>query len=197
MTKRIITISRQFGSGGRQIGDMLSKQLNIPFYDKALCVEAAKHSGIHPDFFENAEMRKDHFGANAFFDGVTAMPASLDDRMFLAQAHMIHKLAELGPCIIVGRGANRLLERREDVLNVFIYAKKSSRLKRIIDLYGVAEDQAEKLLIETDKNRAAYLKNYTDQTFGKAENYHLCIDSSTVGIDNAVKIILAAYRTLS
>lgn len=196
MGMSVITISRQFGSGGRQIGAMLAKQLNIPFYDKALFAEAAERSGIHRDFFEAAESRKDRLFANAFQLSPGTVSKSLDDRIFLAQTQAIRELAEQGPCILVGRGANNILAERHDVLNVFIYAEEAKRLSRIVDLYGVPMEQAAKLLRETDKNRAAYLRDYTGQIFGKAENYHLCIDSGTIGIENTVKIIEAAYRTL-
>ncbi|SFP83921.1 Cytidylate kinase-like family protein [Oscillibacter sp. PC13] len=105
-------------------------------------------------------------------------------------------LAEKGPCIIMGRGANRILNFRDDVLNIFIYADASLRQKRIIEEYGVKEAQAEKILQETDRRRASYLRTYTGQVFGKAENYHLCIDSGVIGIENAVKLIAATYQTL-
>ncbi|MGN0977777.1 MAG: AAA family ATPase [Faecousia sp.] len=196
MRMSVITISRQFGSGGRQIGAMLAKQLNVPFYDKALFAQAAERSGIHRDFFESAESRKDRLFANAFQPSPGAASMSLDDRIFLAQTQAIRELAEHGPCILVGRGANRILAERGDVLNVYIYAEEAKRLSRIVDIYGVPAEQAAKLLRETDKNRAAYLRDYTGQIFGKAENYHLCIDSGTIGIENSVKIIEAVYRTL-
>lgn len=121
---------------------------------------------------------------------------SLDDRIFVAQAETIRKLAQQGPCIIVGRGANRILKDREDVLNIFIYADRDIRLKRAVDVYHVPEDQVEKVLTTVDKNRATYLKYYTNQVFGQAENYHLCIDSGKIGMENAVKLIETAYQTL-
>lgn len=195
MKPSIITISRQYGSGGRQIGTDLAKRLNIPFYDKNLCEEAAKASGIHPDFFENAENKSNRFLNNVFIGGGSAFHMSLDDRMFLAQTETIRNIADKGPCIIVGRGANKILANREDVLNVFIYADKEYRLKRIVEEYNVPKEQSASMLQITDKNRASYLKTYTDQTFGKAENYHLCIDSSKIGIEKAVQIIAEIYNS--
>ena len=121
---------------------------------------------------------------------------SLDDRMYIAQAETIRKMAQRGPCIIVGRGANRILEGCGELLRVFIYAERAVRLKRTVDLYGVPEERAGKLLDSVDKNRAAYLKFYTGQVFGKAENYNLCIDSGKLGIKNAVAIIEAACQSL-
>lgn len=163
MSMSVITISRQFGSGGRQIGAKLAERLQIPFYDKTLFTEAASRSGIHEDFFAGAEARKDRLFANVFQSGTTSLSMSLDDRMFLAQVRTIQELAERGPCILVGRGANRILERRKDVLNVFIYAEQPFRLKQITEIYGVPREQAERSMRETDKNRAAYLKAYTGQ----------------------------------
>jgi len=196
MKPSIITISRQYGSGGRKVGTLLSQELNVPFYDKALFAEAAQRSGIHQSHFEEAEQ---HSGDQLFghiFDGMSSMSAPLNDRIFLAQFETIRALADQGPCVIVGRGANRVLKDREDVLNVFLYADFDRRVRRAVEEYGVDPARAEKVVRDMDKNRASYLKTYTDQQFGKAENYHLCIDSGTVGIENAVKIVLATYRTL-
>lgn len=196
MKPSIITISRQFGSGGREIGAELAKRLNLPFFEKFLFEEASKRSGIHPDFFERAEARKNWYFSNAFLSSVDPLNMSLDDQIYLAQVQTIRELAEQGSCIIVGRGANQILADRNNLLNIFIYAEKKVRLKRIIEVYGVPEDQAEKQMDIVDKNRATYLKHYANQTFGKAENYHLCIDSGKLGIENAIKIIDASYRTL-
>lgn len=196
MKPSIITISRQFGSGGRTIGAELAKKLNLPFFEKSLFEEASKRSGIHSDFFEKAEARKNWYFSNAFLSSVDPLNMSLDDQIYLAQVQTIRELAEQGPCIIVGRGANQILADRNDLLNIFIYADRKVRLKRIIEVYGVPENQAEKQMDIVDKNRATYLKHYANQIFGKAENYHLCIDSGKLGIENAIKIIDASYRTL-
>ena len=197
MKPSIITISRQYGSGGRKIGALLAEKLGIPFEDKKLFSEAAQRSGIHASYFEKAEQ---HSGDQPFahiFDGMASVSRPLSDRIFLAQVAAMRELADRGPCIIVGRGANRILQDRDDVLNVFIYAGMEQRIRRAVEEYGVAPDDAEKVIRHMDKDRVAYLKTYTDQQFGNAENYHLCIDSGTVGIENAVKIILATYCTLA
>ena len=192
----IITISRQFGSGGRLIGAELARRLGIPCYEKALFEEAARDSGIHPLFFERAEDHNDRIYTSTFSCRYAPMDMSLDDRMYIAQAETIRKLAQRGPCIIVGRGANRILEGHGNLLNVFVCAEKAVRLKRAAELYGVPEKRVEKLLDTIDRNRAAYLKFYTGQVFGRAENYHICIDSGKVGIENAVKIVEAVCQTL-
>lgn len=196
MKPAIITISRQFGSGGRDICAELSQRLGIPCYEKTLFEEASKDSGIQQIHFEQAEGRTDRLYANAFSGSFTPLNMSLDDRMYIAQTETIRKLAQQGPCIIVGRGANRILRDRKDVLNIYIYAERDIRLKRAVDVYGIPKEQAEKTLNAVDKNREIYLKYYTDQVFGKAENYHLCIDSGKLGIENSIKIIEAAYQTL-
>lgn len=196
MKPSIITISRQFGSGGREIGAELAKRLKLPFFEKSLFEEASKRSGIHPDFFERAETRKNWYFSNAFLSSADPLNMSLDDQIYLAQVKTIRELAEQGPCIIVGRGANQILADRNDLLNIFIYADRKVRLKRIIEVYGFPENQAEKQMDAADKNRAIYLKHYTNQIFGKAENYHLCIDSGKLGIENTIKMIEVSYRTL-
>lgn len=196
MKPAIITISRQFGSGGREISAELSQRIGIPCYEKALFEEASRNSGIHQLFFEQAEGTHDRLFAHGSSVSFGPLNMSLDDRMFVAQAETIRSLAQQGPCIIVGRGANRILRDRGDVLNIFIYAEKDIRLKRAVEAYHVPEKQAERALNAIDKSRAAYLKYYTDQMFGKTENYHLCIDSGKIGIENSVQVIEAAYRTL-
>ena len=196
MRSTVITISRQFGSGGRLIGAELSKRLGIPCYEKTLFEEAARHSGIHPLSFEQAEGSNDRIYANAFSCRYTPMDMSLDDRMYIAQRETIQKLAQRGPCIIVGRGANRILEGYGDLLNLFIYAERAIRRRRAVDLYGIPEERAEKLLDSIDKKRAAYLKFYTGQVFGKAENYHLCIDSGKLGIEHTVQLIEGVCQTM-
>lgn len=147
-------------------------------------------------FFEQAEGKNDRFLSHSSSVAFGPLNMSLDDRIFVAQTETIRKLAQQGPCIIVGRGANRILKDREDVLNIFIYADRDIRLKRAEDVYHVPEDQVEKVLTTVDKNRATYLKYYTNQVFGQAENYHLCIDSGKIGMENAVKLIETAYQTL-
>lgn len=138
----------------------------------------------------------DRFFAHSSSVSFDPLNMSLDDRMFFAQVETIRNLAQQGSCIIVGRGANHILRDREGVLNVFIYAEREIRLRRVAEIYHVPEGQAEKVLNAADKNRAAYIKHYTNQVFGKAENYHLCIDSGKLGIENSVRVIEAVYRTL-
>lgn len=195
MKYSVITISRQYGSGGREIGTQLAQRLGIPFYDKALCAEAAKRSGFDGFFLEQAERQEGRKLSYLFQSNSYSFCRSLGDQTFLALATTIRDLAEQAPCILVGRGANRILSDRNDALHVYLYADRQTRLKRIVAQYGVPAEQAEKVLHDTDRARAVYLKDYTDQTMGQAENYHLCLDSGALGIEHTVKILEAVYRT--
>lgn len=195
MKYSVITISRQYGSGGREIGTQLAQRLGIPFYDKALCAEAARRSGFDGSFLEQAERQEGRKFSYLFQSNSYSFCRSLCDQTFLALATTIRDLAEQGPCILVGRGANRILSDRTDALHVYLYADRQTRLKRIVAQYGVPAQQAEKVLHDTDRARAVYLKDYTDQIMGQAENYHLCLDSGALGIEHTVKILEAVYRT--
>ena len=194
MRYSIITINREYGSGGRGIGTQLADRLGIPFYDKVLCEEAAKRSGLDPTFLELAERREGRKLAYQLQLPGAPFRLSLDDQAFLALAAAIRRLAEQGPCILVGRGANRILSDRKDALHVYLYADRQTRLKRIVEQYGVPAQQAEKVLRDTDRARAVYLKEYTDQVMGHSENYHLCLDSGALGIEHTVRILEAVYR---
>ena len=182
MKKNIITISRQFGSGGRSIGKMLSERLGIPFYDKELIELASKESGIDERIFRSEGEETGRFyqvlGAIGFALGSPAggiYEYSLNDELFLAQSSIIEQLAEKGPCILIGRCADYVLEDRDDVLNVFICADLKSRLARVIDEYHV-EDADEGMLKKVDKRRSNYYQYYTDRVWGRADNYDLCIN---------------------
>lgn len=193
---RIITISRQYGSGGRQIGTMLAEQLGIELYDKRLFAEASRQSGIDENFFERAENTGGQLLAHAFDSTVTGSSMTLNERMFVAQSAVLKDLAQQHPCILLGCGGNEILKNRDDTLHIFIYADFPKRLKRVVEEYGIPAQSAERLIRKVDKGRSSYLKTYTGCALGSAENYHLCINSGTLGIENAVKIIGATYRTL-
>lgn len=195
MKYSVITISRQYGSGGREIGTQLAQRLGIPFYDKALCTEAARRSGFDESFLDRAERQEGRKLAYLFHLRSNSFSLSLADRAFLALAVTIRTLAEQGPCILVGLGANQILSDRKDALHTYIYADKQARLERIIAQYGVPPDQARQRLRDMDRRRTSYLKDYTDQIMGQAENYHLCLDSGALGIEHTVKILEAVYRT--
>lgn len=198
MMNQIITISRQFGSGGREIGAKLASKLGIPFYDNELITRAAKESGFAEAAFENAEMKASNsllysiaMGMNAYGNqdiGYTHL--SLDDQIYLVQSDVIRKIAEEGPCVIVGRCADYVLREYAQVVNVFIWASLEYRKNRAINLYQWKENKAEEEILKTDKRRANYYNYHANEKWGRAENYHLSIRSDYVGIDNAVECIL-------
>lgn len=193
-TKRIITISRQYGSGGREIGAMLAKELAVPFYDRELISMAAEKSGISESFFENAE--KDRAGSifGAVFGGPYEPP--LSDKVYFAQCEVIREVAEKGPCIIVGRCANHVLSARDDVLNVFVYADAALRAKRAVEVYHDPAEKVAERIASIDKKRSAYYNYYTDSKYGQPENYQLCIDAGAFGIQKSVDFIRMAYENI-
>lgn len=195
---KIITISRQYGSGGREIGAKLAEKLGIPFYDNEIITRAAKESGFSEQAFENAEKKASNsllysivMGMGAYGNqdiGFTHL--SLDDQLYLAQSSVIRKVAEEGPCVIVGRCADYVLRDYTNVVHIFVWADMEFRKKRIISQFGIKENKAEEEIIKTDKRRANYYNYHADEKWGKAENYHLSIKSNYGGIDHTVDCIL-------
>ena len=188
--KTIITISRQFGSGGREIGKKIADQLGIPFYDKELIEIAAKESGMDKELFEEDDARTSKgfrlLGALGYSLGG---PLSLNDRLYLVQEEVIKGVACEGSCVIVGRCADYVLRDRSDVLNVYIHADMEDRKERAVHSYEVDERDIEGSIKKIDKRRANYYEYYTDRKWGRAENYDISINSSTFGIDGTVEII--------
>ena len=200
MKKKIITISRQFGSGGRGIGKLLADRLDIPFYDKELIELASKESGIDERIFKSEGEETGRFyqvlGAIGYALGFPAggiYEYSINDQLYLVQANIIEQLANEGPCVIVGRCADYVLEDREDVLNIYLCADMDERLRRVIDEYHV-EDADEAMLCKVDKRRSNYYQYYTDRVWGKAENYDLCINTGKFDTDAIIGMIVDAYR---
>lgn len=195
--RKIITISRQYGSGGREIGEELAGKLGIPFYDKELITRAAKESGFSETVFENVEKKATNsllysiaMGMNAYGNhdiGFTHL--SLDDQVFLAQSNVIRQIAKEGPSVIVGRCADYILRDHKDVINVFIWADLAFRKERAIKLYNMEADKAEETILKIDKRRANYYNYHASEKWGRAENYHLSIRSDYVGIDYAVELL--------
>lgn len=190
MENKIITISRQYGSGGREIGKRLAKRLHLPFYDREIIALAAEQSGISGDFFEKPEQRNYLF--RDFPVGVAFEPP-LHDRVYLAQYAVIRALAAKGPCVIVGRGAGGALRDDVPLLNVFVYADIESRKRRAIEEYGDSPNKIKEHIDAIDKKRAAYFKFYAGMDGRQMESYHLCIDSGSLGIENAVALLETAY----
>lgn len=195
MAKRIITISRELGSGGRFIGEEVAKKLGITYYDKNIISEIAEKSGLSPEYVqENAELSPKR-GLFAYaFAGRDITGKSVEDLVHEAQRKVILDLAEKEPCVIIGRNADYILKDRDDVLNVFIHGDMPEKIKRITRLYKVNEQEAVKMMADTDKRRGTNYSFYTDQKWGKASNYTLCLNSSQLGYDRCEKIIVECSK---
>lgn len=191
MTKRIITISREFGSGGRFIGEEVAKKLGIAYYDKNIINDIAEKSGLSPEYVQkNAELSPKK-GLFAYaFAGRDITGKSVEDMVYEAQRKVILELAEKESCVIIGRNADYILKDRDDVLNVFIHGDTPEKIQRITRLYNVEEQKAVKMMVDIDKRRMANYNFYTDQKWGKASNYTLCLNSSKLGYDRCEKIIM-------
>ena len=195
MAKRIITISREFGSGGRFIGEEVAKKLGIAYYDKNIIGQIAEKSGLSPEYIqENAELSPKK-GLFAYaFSGRDITGKSVEDMVYEAQRNIILELAEKEPCVIIGRNADYILQDRDDVLNVFIHGDMPEKIKRITGLYNVKEKAAVKMMADTDKRRRTNYSFYTDQNWGKASNYTLCLNSSQLGYDRCEMIIMECVK---
>ena len=195
MAKRIITISREFGSGGRFIGEEVAKKLGIAYYDKNIIGQIAEKSGLSPEYIqENAELSPKK-GLFAYaFSGRDITGKSVEDMVYEAQRNIILELAEKEPCVIIGRSADYILKDRDDVLNVFIHGDMLEKIKRITGLYNVKEKEAVKMMADTDKRRRTNYNFYTDQNWGKASNYTLCLNSSQLGYDRCEMIIMECVK---
>ena len=195
MEKRIITISREFGSGGRTIGKLVAEHLGIRCYDAELIQKLAAESGFDENYVKEAgEYTPGGFLASAFTD--RSFGPTNEDLLWKLQYRIIRELAEKEPCVIVGRCADYILREREDCLNVFIHASMAARADRIVRLYGSSEKSPEKRLEEKDKRRRVYYKHYTDGDWGMSQNYHLSLDSGIIGVQRCVDIISELAKTL-
>ena len=195
MEKKIITISREFGSGGRTVGRMVAEQLGIPFYDKELVDQVALESGFAPKFVEE---HGEHAPTKSLFSyafapqGVPGIMNGLSTADFLwnIQCSVILQLADKGPCVIVGRNADYILKDRPDCLHAYIHADMDYRADRIVRLYGDSEKSPQTRLQEKDKRRRVNYHHYTGRTWGQAQNYDICLNSGRLGIEECAKIII-------
>ncbi len=198
----IITIGRQFCSGGSEIGRKLSERLGIPYYDKNLYEHAAKSRGFSTKYVREIEETPTgsflyslamfpyvDFGADNLIPSGITIAAD--------QTNYILEKAKEGPCIFVGRCADSVLSERSDVLNVFIYSDPETRLKRAIERYGLSEKEAAKSIQQTDKHRASYYNLNSSKKWGMKESYHIMLDSGMLGIDGIVDILEKIYREKS
>lgn len=195
MAKKIITISREFGSGGRFIGEEVAKKLGMAYYDKNVITEIAEKSGLSPEYIqENAELspKKGLFAYALAGRDITGK--SVEDIVYEAQRKVILELVEKEPCVIIGRNADFILKDRDDVLNVFIHGNMPEKMQRISCLYNVSGQEAVKMMADTDKRRLANYNFYTEQKWGKASNYTLCLNSSELGYDRCEAIIMECVK---
>lgn len=196
-TNTIITIGRQFASGGRDIGEMIAKDFGIKIYDKEMLSRAAKESGICEEIFKTHDEKP----TNSFlyslvmdtysmgYTGSTYTDMPINHKVFLAQFDAIKKIADEGPCVLVGRCADYALENYDNVVSVFIHADLNSRIRRVANHYELPDNKAKDMIIKTDKKRASYYNYYTNKRWGDAESYELCLDSSQLGIEGTAKMI--------
>lgn len=203
--KTIITIGRQFGSGGREVGRLIAQKLSIPCYDKELLDIAARSSGISKELFETADERATSsllytLSMDAYSMNSRA-PASIhelpiNDRLFLIQSDTIKKLADEGSCILVGRCGNYVLRELPCAVHVFLYAPLPARIERVCRLYQLSESDAKNLIQKTDKKRANYYNYYSGAKWGQMENYQLFLDTSVIGVEKAAQLVIdfAALR---
>ena len=191
MARRIITISREFGSGGRFIGEEVAKKLGIVYYDKDIIGQIAEQSGLSPEYIQEKAELSPKKGLFAYaFSGRDITGKSVEDMVYETQRKIVMEIAEKERCVIIGRNADFILRDRDDVLNVFIHGNMPEKVRRICNLYNVAETDAVKMINDTDKRRRTNYNFYTEQKWGMADNYTLSLNSSVLGYDMCQKIIM-------
>ncbi len=194
MTYHIITISRQFGSGGRTIGKLVAERLGIPCYDAEIITKIAQDIGFTEDYIEE-RTESTQGGIFTALSEYETYGYSERIAIWRAQCRAIKELAEKGSCVFVGRCADYVLKGEDyELLKVFVCADNEARIERIIHEYGETADRPEKRLKDKDKRRKAYYEIYTDQKFGDPLNYDLCLNSARFGIDKCADIIVSAYK---
>lgn len=194
--KTIVTIGRQYGSGGKEIGRRLAEELGVPFYDEELAEAVAEASNVHPDVVKSADEK----ATNSFLYSLVAgglrgvndaiqyeMP--INDKVFINQSKYIKEIAKDGGCVIVGRCADYVLDGNPDLFRVFLFSDMESKIARIMKLYGMNEKQAKDAIVKTEKTRRTYYNYYTDRTWGDMSSYDLCLNVGKIGIDESIEII--------
>lgn len=191
----VITVGRQYGSGGREIGTALARRLGIEYYDDMLLKKAAEESGLCEELLRSFDERPKSFlfsvALDPYFFSLSSINSrgSIEQQVYLATYDTIKKLADRGPCVLIGRCADYALKDRNDVINLFITAPLASRIKRVAMRNGISEDEAKERIRKCDKDRAAYYNFYSSKEWGDAKSYDLCIDSSLLGIEGTVGLL--------
>ncbi len=201
--KLVITIARQYGSGGRDVGHKVAELLGCKCYDSDLIVMAAKKSGISEDTLAAADEQASSsllytlaMGASMIYTNTTPMAVPINDALFIAQSEIIRELSETENCVIVGRCADYILKDHEKLVKVFVQGDMPDKIKRITVRAGISESEAKDRINKKDKKRANYYSYYTGGKWGKAENYNLVVSTSKIGIDGAAKLIVEYAKTL-
>ena len=202
----IVTIARQYGSGGHEVGEMIAKEHNLAFHDKSLIEIAAQKSGIDLEVLKKADedvtqsflysIAVGNFDMYPLSINMSPYEMPINDKLFNLQADIIREEAEKAPSVFVGRCADYILNGYKKVLKVYIYADMDSRANRIAEKEGISEQDARVLIYKTDKRRANYYNYYTSLKWGKSENYNLMIDTSVVGVEGAAKIVSEYIKLL-
>ena len=198
--KIVVTISREFGSGGRIIGKKVAEKLGIPFFDREIIEMSAEKGGFSEEFVENNEQKvKNKFFHNFVYSGdymngyAGSMHVSMADKLFLTTCETIEHIAE-NSCVIVGRCADFILKDRKEVFNIFIYADHEHKVKRAVEVYGQDPKTASADVKRTDKHRANHYEYYTERKWGVRNNYHLCVNSGLLGVDSSADLIADAVK---
>lgn len=190
MSKKVITISREFGSGGRVIGEAVAKKLGYKYYDKDIIEKVAEETGFSKEFIEKRGEYANSKNIFAYaFSGRDASGMSIEDYVFNAQRKIVLDIASEGNAIIVGRCADYILRENKDVINIFIIGNMDKKIERIMKLYSLNESDAKKLIKDMDKKRSINYNYYTDQVWGKSHNYAMTLNSSLIGMEQCIDII--------
>ena len=192
MKQGIITISREFGSGGRTVGKAVARKLGIPCYDAELITEMAKQSGFAEDYVREAGEYAPGGLLNSMFTSRAGGPTN-EDILWQIQCNMVAQLAKKGPCVIVGRCGDYILRDRPDVLKVFVHADMAFRAKRIVEVYGQREESPEQRLKDKDKRRSTYYRFYTGRKWGQLDTYDLMLNSGVLGIEKCTELICTIF----
>lgn len=192
MTYPVITIGREFGSGGRVVAQRVAEALDIPFYDKAVIDLAAQETGLSKEFIRQAEQKKASSLLYSLYMSTQSLP--INDQIYLAESEVIRRVAQEGPCVIVGRCGDYVLRDHPNALHVFIHAPLEQRILQAREQYHLDTPDIRNYVIKQDKARASYYNHFTDGTWGKVQNYHLSL-STALGIDTAVALILSAAKS--
>ena len=200
--RSIIALGRQFGSGGREIGALLAKKMNVPFYDRELIALAAQKSGISPEVFAHIDETATNsllyaLSTGAYMFSHHFSPSSelpLNDKLYVLQNDLISDIAKDGACVIVGRCADYILKDDPDLISVFIHAPTEVRVRRIAEKEGLTETKARERILKTDKKRANYYNFYTDRVWGDISNYEISLDSSRLGAEGTAEILLSYVK---